>query len=128
TCSHLLAQLTALLGSKSAAVGTLGYGCFEAGSASAEAMTATGLTTADPVMNQRILAQLRDAGAKTVAMEVSSHSLDQHRVAAIAFSAALFTNLTRDHLDYHGSMAEYGDAKRKLFVAEGLRHRVINVD
>jgi UDP-N-acetylmuramoyl-L-alanyl-D-glutamate--2,6-diaminopimelate ligase len=61
-------------------------------------------------------------------MEVSSHGLDQGRVSGIKYDAAVFTNLTRDHLDYHGSMAAYGDAKARLFTARGLRHRIVNVD
>lgn len=128
TCTHLLAQLNNLLGSKAAVAGTLGYGQVDLKSTGASGLIETGLTTADPIASQRILAELKDAGVDTVAMEVSSHSLDQHRVAAIAFDAAVFTNLTRDHLDYHGDMEAYGLAKRKLLLQPGLRHRVINVD
>ena len=75
-----------------------------------------------------MLAEFRDAGARAVAMEVSSHGLDQGRVNAVAFDVALFTNLTRDHLDYHGTMAAYGAAKAKLFAWPGLAASVINVD
>ncbi|MCW8196527.1 UDP-N-acetylmuramoyl-L-alanyl-D-glutamate--2,6-diaminopimelate ligase [Proteobacteria bacterium 005FR1] len=128
TCTHLLAQLSDLLGGKSAVVGTLGYGIVGAAGAAANSLVATGLTTADPVANQRILAELKESGAEVVAMEISSHSLDQHRVAAVQIKAALFTNLTRDHLDYHGSMEQYGLAKRKLFIHPGLEHRVFNLD
>ncbi|MGQ9425991.1 UDP-N-acetylmuramoyl-L-alanyl-D-glutamate--2,6-diaminopimelate ligase [Gilvimarinus sp. F26214L] len=128
TCSHLLAQLYDLLGQPSGVAGTLGYGLMSARSASMTDLVDTGLTTADPIASQRILAELKDQGAKTVAMEVSSHSLDQGRVADIRFAAALFTNLTRDHLDYHGSMEEYGLAKRRLFQHKGLDCRVINLD
>lgn len=125
TCTHLFAQLYSWLGKKPAVVGTLGYGLLDdAGSR----LVATGLTTADPIASQRILAELRNGGADTVAMEVSSHSLDQHRVADISFAAAVFTNLTRDHLDYHGDMAHYGLAKKKLFLQPGLQHRVTNLD
>ncbi len=67
------------------------------------------------------LAQMRDAGARAVAMEVSSHALDQGRVNAVEFDVALFTNLTRDHLDYHGTMAAYGTAKARLFALAGAR-------
>jgi UDP-N-acetylmuramoyl-L-alanyl-D-glutamate--2,6-diaminopimelate ligase len=128
TCTHLLAQISNLLGSQSAVVGTLGYGFVDAKASGGANLSATGLTTADPVANQRILAELKDGGAETVAMEISSHSLDQHRVAAVQVKAALFTNLTRDHLDYHGTMEAYGLAKRRLFVHPGLGHRVFNVD
>jgi UDP-N-acetylmuramoyl-L-alanyl-D-glutamate--2,6-diaminopimelate ligase len=75
-----------------------------------------------------LLAQLRDAGARAVAMEVSSHALDQGRVDAVHYDVAVFTNLTRDHLDYHGDMASYGAAKAKLFVRPGLRSAVLNID
>lgn len=72
------------------------------------------LTTPGPVELQRVLRSLVDRGVRNVAMEVSSHSLDQHRVDGLEFHAALFTNLTRDHLDYHGTMERYRDAKAKL--------------
>ncbi|MDO9320171.1 MAG: UDP-N-acetylmuramoyl-L-alanyl-D-glutamate--2,6-diaminopimelate ligase, partial [Pseudomonas sp.] len=85
-------------------------------------------TTPDPIGVQALLANLKQAGAKAVAMEVSSHGLDQGRVAALAFSVAVFTNLSRDHLDYHGSMAAYGAVKAALFARPGLRCRVLNVD
>ncbi|NEL81202.1 MAG: UDP-N-acetylmuramoyl-L-alanyl-D-glutamate--2,6-diaminopimelate ligase, partial [Xanthomonas perforans] len=75
-----------------------------------------------------LLAQLRDAGAQAVAMEVSSHALDQGRVDAVHFDVAVFTNLTRDHLDYHGDMAQYGAAKARLFTRAGLKAAVVNLD
>jgi UDP-N-acetylmuramoyl-L-alanyl-D-glutamate--2,6-diaminopimelate ligase len=128
TCTHLIAQLSDLLGSRSAVVGTLGYGMVDSSSPTANPLVATGLTTADPVTSQRVLAELRECSAETVAMEISSHSLDQHRVEDIQVRAALFTNLTRDHLDYHGSMENYGLAKRQLFVHPGVQHRVFNLD
>ncbi|MEX1032691.1 MAG: UDP-N-acetylmuramoyl-L-alanyl-D-glutamate--2,6-diaminopimelate ligase, partial [Cellvibrionaceae bacterium] len=128
TCTHLLAQLYSALGKSAAVVGTLGYGMVARAPSVTKGLIATGLTTADPIANQRILAELRDSGADTVAMEVSSHSLEQYRVAGITFDAALFTNLTHDHLDYHGDMAQYGLAKKKLLVHPGLRYRVINLD
>jgi UDP-N-acetylmuramoyl-L-alanyl-D-glutamate--2,6-diaminopimelate ligase len=74
------------------------------------------------------LAQFRRAGVALVAMEVSSHGLDQGRVNGVEFDVALFTNLTRDHLDYHGTMAAYGQAKAKLFAWPGLAAAVINAD
>lgn len=85
-------------------------------------------TTPDAILLQRLLRDFRLAGARACAMEVSSHGLDQGRVADIKYDVAIFTNLTRDHLDYHGTMAAYGAAKEKLFAARGLRHAVINVD
>lgn len=128
TCTHLLAQLYSLLGEKSAVAGTMGYGITDPRPGKSGGLTDTGMTTADAVTSQAMLAELKGAGARTVAMEVSSHSLHQHRVAAVNFDVAVFTNLSRDHLDYHGDMASYGQAKRMLFVQPGLRHRIINQD
>jgi len=71
---------------------------------------------------------MRDAGAQAVAMEVSSHALDQGRVAGVHFDVGVFTNLTRDHLDYHGDMASYGAAKARLFAWSGLKAAAINLD
>src|SRR5690606_18601633 len=71
---------------------------------------------------------LRDAGAEAVAMETSSHALDQGRVDAVHFEVGVFTNLTRDHLDYHGDMATYGAAKERLFAFPGMAAAVVNVD
>jgi UDP-N-acetylmuramoyl-L-alanyl-D-glutamate--2,6-diaminopimelate ligase len=84
-------------------------------------------TTPDAVTVHRILAQLRSAGVREVAMEVSSHALDQSRVDGVRFHVAAFTNLTRDHLDYHGGMQQYGAAKAKLFQAADLKHIVLNI-
>jgi UDP-N-acetylmuramoyl-L-alanyl-D-glutamate--2,6-diaminopimelate ligase len=86
-----------------------------------------GLTTPDAVTVQRLLAQARDAGAATLGFEVSSHALDQDRVAGVRFDTAVFTNLTRDHLDYHGTVDAYGTAKARLFHAADLRCAVVNV-
>lgn len=85
-------------------------------------------TTPDAVACQRLLAGFRDEGLRDVVMEVSSHALDQGRVNGVSFRNAVFTNLTRDHLDYHGSMAAYGEAKKKLFMSAGLQNAVINID
>ena len=76
----------------------------------------------------RLLAQMRDAGATKVAMEVSSHALEQGRVDGVAIKVAVFTNLTRDHLDYHRTMEAYGDAKRRLFAWPTLEAAVVNLD
>jgi UDP-N-acetylmuramoyl-L-alanyl-D-glutamate--2,6-diaminopimelate ligase len=86
----------------------------------------SGLTTPDAVSVHRRLAEARDAGAKTLGMEVSSHALDQERVAGVRFDTAVFTNLTRDHLDYHGTLEAYGEAKARLFATPGLANAVIN--
>jgi UDP-N-acetylmuramoyl-L-alanyl-D-glutamate--2,6-diaminopimelate ligase len=118
---QLLAQAWTLLGTRSGTIGTLGAGLY--GQA-----VATGFTTPLVLQMHALLAQLRDAGAQAAAMEVSSHALDQGRVDAVHYDVAVFSNLTRDHLDYHGDMATYGAAKAKLFARPGLRAAVINLD
>ncbi|HIE55302.1 MAG TPA: UDP-N-acetylmuramoyl-L-alanyl-D-glutamate--2,6-diaminopimelate ligase, partial [Chromatiaceae bacterium] len=85
-------------------------------------------TTPDAVQAQRILDSLERSGARAVAMEVSSHALDQHRLEAVPFHTAVFTNLSRDHLDYHGSMSNYARAKQRLFERPELELAVINSD
>src|SRR5439155_8941119 len=77
---------------------------------------------------QATLSELRAAGARAVAMEVSSHGLAQGRVNGVRFGCALFTNLSHDHLDYHGSMQAYAEAKAALFVVPGLDAAVLNLD
>ncbi len=109
------------LGRRSAVVGTLGNGLVGE-------RTEAKNTTPDAIVLQRLLADYLRRGARNVAMEVSSHGLDQDRVAGVKFDAAIFTNLTRDHLDYHGTMEAYAEAKYRLFSARGLAHSVINVD
>ncbi|MFA0923876.1 UDP-N-acetylmuramoyl-L-alanyl-D-glutamate--2,6-diaminopimelate ligase [Xanthomonas fragariae] len=118
---QLLAQALTLLGIPTGTLGTLGVGLY--GTA-----VPTGFTTPLVLQTHALLAQLRDEGAQAVAMEVSSHALDQGRVDAVQFDVAVFTNLTRDHLDYHGDMAQYGAAKAKLFTRAGLKAAVVNVD
>jgi UDP-N-acetylmuramoyl-L-alanyl-D-glutamate--2,6-diaminopimelate ligase len=86
------------------------------------------LTTEDAVTVQRRLADLVSAGAEWVAMETSSHALDQDRVADVVYDVAVFTNLTRDHLDYHGTMERYAAAKRRLFDWPTLQGGVVNWD
>src|SRR5690606_11745746 len=98
------------------------------GSAFAGEFVAGELTTPDAVSAQRELAGFRDRGARAVAMEVSSHALAQGRVAAVHFDAAVFTNLSRDHLDFHGDMRDYGAAKASLFERNDVRLRVFNTD
>jgi UDP-N-acetylmuramoyl-L-alanyl-D-glutamate--2,6-diaminopimelate ligase len=118
---QLLAQAFSHLGHRAATIGTLGAGL-------AGEVLAGERTTPDVISVHALLADFRDAGATHVAMEVSSHALDQGRVDGIGFDVAVFTNLTRDHLDYHGTMAAYGAAKSRLFDWPGLRAAVINVD
>ncbi|HEX6613803.1 MAG TPA: UDP-N-acetylmuramoyl-L-alanyl-D-glutamate--2,6-diaminopimelate ligase [Rhodanobacteraceae bacterium] len=118
---QLLAQAFTRLGHRAATIGTLGAGLHGA-------IQSGERTTPDVINVHALLAQFRDAGATHVSMEVSSHALDQHRVDAVAFDVAVFTNLTRDHLDYHGTMEVYGAAKARLFSWPGLRAAVINAD
>ena len=119
--TQLIAQALGHLGAPCGIIGTLGcgfHGELEVGRH----------TTPDALAVQATLADLKQAGARAIAMEVSSHGLDQHRVAAVDFEVAVFTNLTRDHLDYHGSMQSYGEVKSRLFAWEQLKCRVINLD
>ncbi|MEA3197534.1 MAG: UDP-N-acetylmuramoyl-L-alanyl-D-glutamate--2,6-diaminopimelate ligase, partial [Gammaproteobacteria bacterium] len=120
TCAYLLAQCLERLGSRAGYIGTIGWGRV----ASLERPT---LTTPDVVTLHRELAQLRAAGVRDVAMEVSSQALDQQRIDGVRFHLAAFTNLSRDHLDYHETMAAYGAAKARLFEAPGLERAIINV-
>jgi len=106
---------------KAATLGTLGAGLLGD-------LRAGVRTTPDVCATQRFLAQMRDAGCDLVAMEVSSHALDQDRVDEVCFAIAVYTQLSRDHLDYHGSMDAYFGAKVRLFQWSGLRAAVINLD
>lgn len=121
TCAWLLAQALQRCGRPAAYLGTLGVGV-------PPGLTPLCHTTPDAVTVQRELAALLAAGAACIAMEVSSHALDQQRVNGVRFNTAAFTNLTRDHLDYHGTMQAYGAAKARLFAAPGLARRIINID
>jgi len=119
--AHLLAQALERLGRGCTYVGTLGAGRI--------GHIASGdHTTPDPVSLQRVLAHQREFGAEACAMEVSSHALDQARVAGVEFDVAVLTNITRDHLDYHGTVEHYAAAKRRLFEREGLQAIVLNRD
>jgi len=109
-----------------AVIGTLGVGVFRA--RGQVEYDVTGYTTPDAVLLARTLADLRDQGAKSLAIETSSIGLEQGRLAGMHFDVALFTNLTRDHLDYHGDMAAYEAAKTKLFDWPGLKTAVVNLD
>ncbi|WP_455204732.1 UDP-N-acetylmuramoyl-L-alanyl-D-glutamate--2,6-diaminopimelate ligase [Kaarinaea lacus] len=120
SCSQFLAQ--ALHEEQSCGViGTIGNGLFGQ-------MEQATHTTPDAVSLHAMFRDMLDQGAKAVVMEVSSHGLHQGRVAGVAFDAAVFTNLSRDHLDYHGSMENYRAAKELLFKAPSLRYAIINAD
>lgn len=121
TSHYIAAALDGFSGGRGGIIGTLGYG----------PVGRTGpahLTTPDPVALQAELARQLALDVHYVAMEVSSHALQQGRIAGMHFHTAVFTNLTRDHLDFHGDMAAYGAAKRRLFEHAGLAHAVVNLD
>lgn len=126
SCTQWLGSVLSRLCDKTAVIGTLGVSLFEGG-ASGETES-TGYTTPDAVMLQRQLAQLRGQDAVALAIEASSIGLDQGRLNGMHFDVALFTNFTRDHLDYHGDMEAYADAKKKLFEWPGMKHAVLNLD
>jgi UDP-N-acetylmuramoyl-L-alanyl-D-glutamate--2,6-diaminopimelate ligase len=121
TTAWWLAQALSAAGRRCAVVGTLGIG--EPGR-----MASNGLTTPDPVLLQGELRRLADEGCAACALEASSIGLAEARLAGLAIHTAIFTNFTQDHLDYHGTMESYWQAKAQLFDWPGLRAAVINVD
>lgn len=118
--THFLVQCFQVLNEKSALIGTIGTGFLPN-------LDKANLTTPDPILLQRLFYDLYKRGAKRVAMEVSSHALAQGRVSAVNFDIGVFTQLSRDHLDYHLTMENYGNSKAKLF-AFPLKYAVINAD
>ena len=126
SCSQWIAQALNALGRRTAVIGTLGSG-FPDGK-SAGALKASLNTTPDAIVLQRELSDFAKAGAQGVAMEVSSIGIDQGRVNGTQFDVALFTNFSRDHLDYHGDMERYAAAKMRLFDMPGLSGAVLNLD
>ena len=125
--AHWIAQSFAMLGQKVAIIGTIGNG-FPSVGARPGALTPALNTTPDAIELQQRLAGYRQQGAVGCAMEVSSHGLEQGRVNGTAFHIAVLTNLTRDHLDYHGNMDNYANAKARLFSWPGLDWAVLNLD
>jgi len=121
SCSHWIAQSLSRLGRKTAVIGTIGSGF-------PSALEPALNTTPDAVTLQAQLADFRMRGAEACAMEVSSHGIEQGRVGGVEFDVALFTNLSRDHLDYHKTMEDYGAAKAKLFHWPQLKHAIVNLD
>ena len=121
TTTQLIAQALSHAGAPCGVIGTLGSGF-------PGHLRDTSHTTPDAVTLQRLLAGFQREGARAVAMEVSSHALAQGRVDALRIDTGVFTNLTHDHLDFHGSIEAYGEAKAKLFRHPGLRHAVVNLD
>lgn len=120
SCSHFLGQVMDLP-KPAGVIGTLGWGL-------SGQLVDTINTTPDPVSVQAHLADMLNLGAQSVAMEVSSHGMDQERVSGVRFKGAVFTNLGRDHLDYHGDEAAYLAAKQKLFARPELEFAVVNLD
>ena len=121
SCAHWLASSLSALNKKTALIGTLGNGFYGE-------LTPTVNTTPDPLSVQHLIKDYLQQGAQCIAMEVSSHGLVQGRVNGVAFDVALLTNLSRDHLDYHGSMESYAQAKAGLFEWHGLKYAVLNLD
>lgn len=126
SCTQWLADALSRLQQPTAVIGTLGVAVFRNGVHGT--FDITGYTTPDAVLLQRTLADLRDDGATALAIEASSIGLHQGRMSGMHIDVALFTNFTRDHLDYHGDMQAYEEAKAILFDWPGLRHAVINLD
>jgi len=120
TTAFLVAKALNQLDHRAGYMGTLGYGL-------GADLKPSSLTTPDCITVHRRLREMADAGAGHVVMEVSSHALDQQRVDGVRFKVAALTNLTRDHLDYHGSMERYAEAKARLFIDTGIRTAVVNV-
>lgn len=124
TVSFLLAQFFNYLGQKTGLIGTLGAGFLE----DLEGLEDTGMTTPDALKLAQLIKKLGAEGAKVIAMEASSHALDQGRLTAVPITTAVFTNLTQDHLDYHENMAGYARAKSILFKFKSLKAVVLNLD
>jgi UDP-N-acetylmuramoyl-L-alanyl-D-glutamate--2,6-diaminopimelate ligase len=121
SCSHWIAAALSSSGARTAVIGTLGAGF-------PGELVEVANTTPDALELHETLKDFLAQGAKAVALEVSSHGLVQGRVNGVAFDCALFTNLSHDHLDYHGTMEAYAEAKAKLFDSAGLSAAVLNLD
>ncbi len=121
TTSYLIAQALTRLAKPCAFIGTIGTGFVGA-------LESSPFTTPEPISLQRCMKSFIDSGAKALCMEVSSHGLTQQRVNSVNFSSVHFTNLTQDHLDYHGSMQAYGNAKQKLFQFKSIKRAIVNAD
>jgi len=121
TVAWLIKECLRQLDQRCGYIGTLGFGLDDL-------QMAEGMTTPAAVELHGRLADFVDQGATHAAVEVSSHALSQRRVDGVEFDAALFTNLTRDHLDYHGDMQSYFESKASLFLSYPSRHRIVNID
>ena len=123
-----MAQALSTLGRRCGVVGTLGVGEPPTANQPDASVVATGLTTPDPVALQAAFRRFADSGFSACAIEASSIGLTEHRLAGTRIRVALFSNFTQDHLDFHGSMDAYWQAKAQLFAWPGLRAAVINLD
>ncbi len=121
SCTHFIAQILQSLHIECGLMGTLGNGFYGA-------LNETSLTTPDVFTLQFFLRSFLEQQAKAVAMEVSSHSIDQGRIKGLAFEVGVFTNLSQDHLDYHGDMTTYANVKRRFFAEWPMQHAVFNAD
>jgi UDP-N-acetylmuramoyl-L-alanyl-D-glutamate--2,6-diaminopimelate ligase len=121
SCSHFCAQILSAMNQKVGVLGTVGNGVWPQ-------LSPSNMTTQDAIACQQQLAAWNDQSIDAVSMEVSSHALVQGRVNAVDFTTAIFTGLTRDHLDYHGTMSAYAQAKSLLFKRQSLQSAVLNWD
>lgn len=123
--SQFIAAMLHMLEYKSAVIGTLGNGFIDT---KPQVLSSSGFTTPDAVALQKVFSELVSQGADAVAMEVSSHGLDQHRVEGVTIDVGVFTNLSHEHLDYHHNLVQYTAAKRRLFEMDCVQHKIINAD
>jgi UDP-N-acetylmuramoyl-L-alanyl-D-glutamate--2,6-diaminopimelate ligase len=121
SCAHYLAQILNALGLKTYLIGTLGNGA-------PDALQESAGTTPDACRLHKMFAEFYQQGARAVVMEVSSHALEQGRVEGVAFNTIAYTNLSRDHLDYHANMQAYAAAKNRLFTDFAATNRILNLD
>lgn len=121
SCSQFIASALCAAGRKCGVIGTLGYGL-------PGHLTSAGLTTPDAIGLQRRMFELKGMGCDCLSLEASSHGLAQHRLEGTSIDLAVFTNITRDHLDYHDSFEDYKRAKTRLFTWSGLDAAVVNID
>ncbi|MBM93444.1 MAG: UDP-N-acetylmuramoyl-L-alanyl-D-glutamate--2,6-diaminopimelate ligase [Legionellales bacterium] len=121
SCAYLIARALEVMHQPAGMIGTLGWGV-------ASHLKATQLTTPSAETLQSHCAVFRDQGIQSVVLEASSHALDQSRLSGLNIDRAIFTNLTRDHLDYHQTLDEYFESKLKLFLRPELQHAIINLD
>jgi UDP-N-acetylmuramoyl-L-alanyl-D-glutamate--2,6-diaminopimelate ligase len=138
SCSHFIAQGLSAMGTRCGVIGTMGYGTLTSAKGAAAKgaqyrplknnVSGTDLTTPDPIVLQEYLAYLVDDDCSAVALEASSHGLAQGRLNGTQINVAVFTNMTRDHLDYHADFDSYHESKQQLFSWEGLKTAVVNLD